>query len=75
MEKPTVIISVSELSLLFGIWKDKLPDYKNKNIVVLNRRNHKVVGALQIIEPPMPLESKCPCCFGTGKIELKIHNK
>ena len=67
----TVIVSVSEAALLFGIWKDRQEGLKDKAIVVLNRRNHRVVGAFKLIPVPIPLEERCPCCLGKGKVDIK----
>lgn len=67
----TKIISVSEVGLLFGIWKNSQFDYKNCNIVVVNKKNHRIVGAFRFIEPPLPVEEKCPTCAGAGKVEVK----
>lgn len=71
-DKDVEIMSVSDVSCLFGIWKDLIPKKIGKKIVVLNTRNHRVVGAFQLIEVPFPLKQRCPCCFGKGEIDLKV---
>lgn len=67
-------MSVSDVCCLFGIRKDEIAQKMGKKIVVLNTRNHRVVGAFQLIPVPFPIKRKCPCCFGDGEIELKIEN-
>jgi len=68
----TKIVSVSEAALLFGIWKNRQVEYKDTTIVVLNRKNHRVVGAFQLVPVPIPLEQKCPCCDGKGIVDVKL---
>ena len=70
-----VFMSVSEAAILFGIWNDKQEKYKGKKIVVLNRKKHRVVGAFQLIDVPVPLTEECPYCRGKGKIEIKFHER
>lgn len=75
MKNDIKIISVSEVGLYFGIWKDSQSRLKGKKIVVINRKNHRVVGAFKMIDIPVPIEEKCPCCDGTGKIKAKYETQ
>lgn len=66
------IISVSEVGLYFGIWKDEQSKVKDTDIVVVNRKNNRVVGCFRFIAPPIKVEETCPICGGKGKIDRKI---
>ena len=68
------IISVSEAALYFGIWKDAQRELKGKKIVVVNKKNHRAVGAFKLIPMPIKIEETCPCCRGTGKIDIKFND-
>lgn len=65
-----VVMSVSEAILLFGIWRDSQSQYKNKRIIVVNRKNGKVVGAFKFVKRPKKVSIICPCCKGTGKTTI-----
>lgn len=67
------IISVSELGCWFGIWRDDLYKLKGRKIVVLNTKNHRIVGAFTLIDIPVPIKKMCPTCSGKGNIEIKYN--
>lgn len=73
--KEIKVIKVSEVALYFGIWKDSQKELRGKKIVVLNSKNHRIVGAFKLIDIPLPIEDTCPCCKGTGKIKIDYNRK
>lgn len=70
--KEIELISVAEVALLFGIQKFRQSELKDKKIIVINKRKHRIVGAFQLIDSPIPLDVKCSTCCGTGKMQVKI---
>ncbi len=72
MNKSTVFLGVGEVSLLFGAWRYKQEDFKGRDIVIVNRKTNRAVGAIRLIDLPVPLNEICPVCGGKGEVELKI---
>lgn len=74
MSNPTnvVMLSVSEATLLFGNWQERIPEYKDKTIVVVNTKRHKVVTAFKFVAVPVRVKKECPTCAGKGKIDIKF---
>lgn len=69
------IISVSEVGLYFGFWNKRLDELAGKKVVVMNQKNHKVMGAFKLIAPPDPITGTCPTCEGVGKVEIKFRKR
>jgi len=72
MSDEVKIISVSEVGLYFGFWASRQDELKGKKVVVMNLKTHRVMGAFQLIDAPIPLTGTCPTCNGKGEVETRI---
>lgn len=46
------VIGVGELPLIFGLWHNHYNDMLGKNVLIVNRKGHKIMGLITILEPP-----------------------
>lgn len=51
INKDNVIMSVSEFSILCGIWGDRLPDLLGKTITVVNSKKKEIIARFLVMKP------------------------